>query len=270
MRGKLTVIGLLLGFLALMGLSQLPVVPFTVPVASTGSQSPIPFFPNLAEYWEFTSTSLTTNAAVSNWIGAIQGIILTNGATTLRPTNSSSGVGFSGTKYLTNLPFAVGSNATITMFYQYTGNSLGTGPGTLWGSNNAANANAHAWLQTLESASANQTMNTYDDSLLITGPSTPIPNFFEDFVYSPSNNANSGGATFAWTNGVLLYNKPTHDIRFESLTFIGSCIHGPAGPGLFVGWIQALYIQTNFIANGVNASNVHYYRTNYLTPGASP
>ncbi len=268
---------ILLPIFLLVAVSVKAQLPILQPMLQTASvvAGPVPFMPNLAEYWEFTDTThiLTTNAAVTNWIGKLQGTILTNGATAKQPTNSASGVGFDGTRSLTNVPFLVNTNWTITIFYQFTGtfSDLQTAPASLYGSNTPA-GNLHGWC-VFGDQNGNPKQNlSYDtaNALLQSTSPFPIPSQIIDFSLCMSN-VNTAGRSFYWTNGIFIGSPSGFDTAPESLSFIGN---GPviadALTGAFKGYIQALYIQTNYAATTVNASNIHYYRTNIFTPGATP
>lgn len=230
--------------------------------------------PGLAEYWEFTDTThvLTTNAAVTNWIGKLQGTVLTNGSSTLRPTNSASGVGFTSAQILTNISFKIGTNYIVSMFYQYTANNLGGSAALLWGSNAPS---FHHYSVALTSGGANKyavTTSLNNGNVLNSSGNLNLPPSIQDIVYSASNSF-SGAAfsgTFVWTNGVSVFIDPHGETTDMQISMIGSGDCAANGPGVFTGYIQALYIQTNIVANAVNASNIHYYRTNIFTPGAAP
>lgn len=246
--------------------------------STSGSQSPVPFMPNLTEYWEFTSTSLTTNASVTNWIGALQSTVLTNGASALRPTNSASGVGFTGTQVLTNKNLFVGSNWTIAVFYQYTLNNLASAAGSLVGSNNM-NADFHNWtIDVTFGGSGKQNWNwssgpQANGTILGQANNVAIIGNVADLVLVNSNNANGGvGHSYFWTNGVplVMAQSSCEQGINEFLSFVGTMNAGGNGPGSFGGFIQGVYVQTNFAGDNINASNIHYYRTNFLTKGASP
>lgn len=247
---------------------------------ASAASGPTALMPNLAEYWEFTDTThvLTTNAAVTNWIGKLQGTVLTNGASSLRPTNSASGVGFSGTQVLTNLNFGIGSNWTVTVFVQYTLNNLGNFAGTLCGSNNINNDH-HNFSILWASGGANKYAASFtagpDQNGLVLGQSGNllIPSGIEDFTLSNSNNANGGsGRSYMWTNGVNLTLGSVSAMLGinQFISYVGTGDGGGWGPGQFGGYIQGIYIQTNFVPTSAQASNIHYYRTNIFTPGAAP
>lgn len=64
-------------------------------------------------YW-WVSSDLQTNVNVTNWVDRVSSNVKTNGADSLRPTNSATGIGFTGTTWLTNTtPFAVPSPGTF-------------------------------------------------------------------------------------------------------------------------------------------------------------
>lgn len=236
------------------------------------------FMPGLFEYWEFTSPSLTTNATVTNWIGAVQSTILTNGASTLRPTNSASGVGFGGTGFqiLTNLPLNIGSNFTIAVFFQYLGTdvNLQNNPMGLVGSNSVNNAN-FAFYNVSAGAGKYQTAyGRRNGTRLYSGPAVAeafVTNQVLDMILCLSNNPTGGQGIFTWTNGFFVGNSSTSstDPGDESVCAVGSLTGSADGACSFKGFIQGVYLMTN-TATTVTASNIHYYRTNFLTKGASP
>jgi hypothetical protein len=68
---------------------------------------------NIRYWWNFSDNP--TNVNVTNWVDRIQGLVLTNNADSKRPTNSTTGVGFNGSTYLTNIAnftILVGTGAT--------------------------------------------------------------------------------------------------------------------------------------------------------------
>lgn len=82
---------------------QLPVVPLPQSKPNTAIT---PATLGARYWWAFEDNP--TNVNVTNWLDRIAGFALTNGANSLRPTNSSTGVGFNGSTYLTNInPFII-------------------------------------------------------------------------------------------------------------------------------------------------------------------
>lgn len=88
--------------------AQLPVIPFRPVSSSVTPRS----FGGLVYWW--VSSDLQTNVNVTNWVDRVSSNVKTNGADSLRPTNSATGIGFTGTTFLTNtVPFAVPSPGTF-------------------------------------------------------------------------------------------------------------------------------------------------------------
>lgn len=71
--------------------------------------------PGLQNWW--VSSDLTNNLIVTNWVDRISGYTLTNGNTTagIRPTNSTYGVTFDGTSFLTNRMLTVSNKCAFAM-----------------------------------------------------------------------------------------------------------------------------------------------------------
>lgn len=253
--------------------AQLPIIPL-YQILSAGPITPASFMPGLAEYWEFTDpvNVLTTNAAITNWIGRLQGTILTNGAATLRPTNSASGTGWKGTPVLTNNPFVIGSNYTISIVFNYGGSFAGGLTPSLIGSNQPAGNNKNFYIGYIDAGGnkMNLTVANAAGTVITGGGTIPWATPMFDLMMTMSN-AGAASKVFCYTNGQqLTVNMTGSDTASEAISYVGSGDADGSGQGDFRGFIQAIYIQTNYVGTAANASNVHYYRTNYLTPGASP
>ncbi len=92
--------------------AQLPVIPLPL-LASGAAPPPIQFATNgLAYRW--VSSDLANNTAISgNWTDRVQGVSWLQGASSLQPTNSSTGVWTDSTHYLTNNGLTVSSNCSF-------------------------------------------------------------------------------------------------------------------------------------------------------------
>lgn len=246
-------------------------------LSASPSSGPQAFMPNLAEYWEYNDTNhvLTTNAAVTNWIGKLQGTALTNGATSLQPTNSSRGVGFNN-KWLTNYSgpvvgsvFPLGTNWTMTIVYS---NAIDPAniPGG-WGAlnlcYNGTNGSGNGFTVELQTGGANK--GTFYAATAVNGnfystttaDQTPQPPTQYWCVSLCSSNPPGGtGATLLFTNGFWDSHTTGLDQHNEAVGVWGKNIANP-NPDYFIGYIEAIYIQTNWI-DSIGASNIWYYYTN--------
>ena len=252
---------------------QLPVLPFAPMISA--STTPSSFMPSLAEAWEFTT--LATNAVALSWTGLIQKIVVTNGATATQPSNTTFGLGFFGKQVLTNFtPLPIGSNYTLSVFVRYVG--VGNGGlnvnDSLVGTN-TLNTGSSWYLNLIDANSSTLNFGVQKINNTTINFNNPVHVPMDrawDFVYSVSNNANGGnGTALLWTNGIFV-GSISSDSSSPQMSFIGA---GPAGLVNINGvgqsnYIQGFYIQTNFVGTTANASNVHYYRTNVFTPGATP
>lgn len=102
MRCLLSSILLLLSLTAF-GQAFTPRRPFIPQVAgASGPQSPTNFA-GLAYYWVASDTLIQgTNVTITNWVDRIQGLIWTNETAGSRPVNSTNGIYFDGSTWMTN------------------------------------------------------------------------------------------------------------------------------------------------------------------------
>lgn len=219
----------------------------------------------LYEYWEYPFAG-TTNVAVTNWVGKIQGIILTNGAAARQPTNSANGVGFGGGTFgLTNLPILLSTNWGMVFFAKCTDNgtviNAGGGIAGLFGTyGNGSLATKYEFFLGFGGASKAQYQG-YNNVNFYSSTVYPIPqSTFSDVILCNSNTA-AASAFYCWTNGVLL-SAGSGSLQNQTNNFIGYDGYGTAnGDAGYVGFIQGIYVITNAIT-GIMVSNIHYYRTN--------
>ena len=85
-----------------------------------------------------------------------------------------------------------------------------------------------------------------------------------DVCYYNSNSL-SPGSFFFETNGVMEQSTSTLSTGNEWMNEVG---YDTKGGYPYGGLIQGIYIMTNPTLSSANFSNIHYYRTNVLTPGA--
>lgn len=255
----------------------LPVISVTLQSAAVAG--PIPYMPSLAEYWEYdkggrngmNTVGGATNVAITNWFGQLQGSILTNGASALRPTNSATGVGWNAMS-LTNIPsvggvtsdgqFQLGSNFTVTIIYKNTQD-----PGSITGGGGTMNlfcngTNVSGYKLQLTGGGANKGIYTGTD--IAAGANDLIPQPATNFwmiSYCESNNiASGGGKLYIFTNGIwdsAYTGVPT------ATRNIGAWFNNfkDPNPDYLVGFVLGMYIQTNWI-DKTGASNNWYYYTN--------
>lgn len=82
----------------------------TIPFASPTS------IPGMAYYWDYSD--IAVGSTVPSWTDKIQGKVLSNSVAGSRPTNSSSGVYFNNTTFLTNLSvFSFGPKASVWIVF---------------------------------------------------------------------------------------------------------------------------------------------------------
>lgn len=266
-------------FLCWSASAQLPVIPYVVPLLSS-SLTVTNFAPYVAEAWEFTNNSVTTNASVTNWIGQIQHIPMTNGASTLRPTNSASGLGFGASEILTNIPINMGSNYVLSVVFQCQSDIKGAGNGgvPLAGSNIiSGGVQFVVGLNEVGSTVNFAPVWQANDGTLGSKIGLMVTNIIYDMEFMVSNGpaGPATGRNYIWTNGIFMgtaLGQGNQGFQNNSLSCIGNTIY-LNGQGLYRGFIQAVYVQTNgFLTfdGSQNASNIHYWCTNYLTHGRSP
>lgn len=250
-------------------LGQLPVIPFvTQPVSSS---VPIPnTIPGLALWW--VHTDLATNTALSGgWTDRIQGMVLSVGASGVRPTNSALGVGFGGTgsaTYITNAPqYRIGTNWTVIQFINTSkpDNASGVASGT-WGENGSNWMFGTQFQGTSKQSLAYRTHaggNVNYGGLLAPGASNEF-----DVTLIDSNSATSGGKFFTYTNAVL-YSTPTASDADTYFGEIGADLKPADALGAFyAGYVRETMVWTQAVLTPIQLSNIHYYRTN--TYGGSP
>jgi hypothetical protein len=186
--------------------AQLPVVPMISNLLSAGVVDPTTCN-CLAEWWQFDNAGngLTTNATITNWIGAYAGYILTNGTSGQRPTNSANGVGFSGANInLTNINYIIiGTNFAVMHVIKMAAHNTGSfGIAPVWGQNGTFFA--------VGSANAVNTVSyvvaRLDGTTVSIDKATGWGDFthYYDQITVRSNNSNGGpGNYFGSTNGVF-------------------------------------------------------------------
>lgn len=247
-------------------------IDWTKPPASA-SVGPATFMQGLMEAWEWTNY-LATNQVMTNWVG-LNGTILTNGDTTLRPTNTALGVGFPMSQAtskvgFTNVPFVIGSNYIISCFFSNV--DIGdqqVGGEYLFGGTNVNNRN----LIGLASASGQTVIPYYRTVAGVNQtPGAAIPQSkYLDISFYHSNNANGGsGAMYIYTNGNFSAGVIDSDQVSVGLNFLGFGANNGAASIGFQGFIQGYYVITNASPSAAYFSNIHYYHTNYLMHGLSP
>lgn len=106
---------ILLLFSCLPCLAQFPYSGTTWCLLSSGVPSPLSI-PGLAQWYVYSDQP--TNITMSNWVDRIQGLYMTNGDASTRPTNSSLGVGFNGSTFLTNRVLCVSNDNTFVLIVQ--------------------------------------------------------------------------------------------------------------------------------------------------------
>lgn len=240
---------LLLSLCAWSCLGQLPVVPLqTTP--STGIPGPTSI-PGLRYWW--VASDLPLNVKVTNWFDRIQGFVLTNTTDSLRPTNSSAGVGFNSSTWLqfsnsfietinsTGSWFVVAAPTTSSGgFASIIGGADGAGYGLYSGSGGTLRYFGAGGNGTI---SAFVSGTTYDIGITIT---------------------NNTGQNSFYTNGVLR-------TTFTSGAFggVGGTLYmGRDGPGdAYNGKIKELLYYSNKVSQA-SITTLHTYFTN--TYGFSP
>lgn len=229
---------------------QLPVIPFVVP------SSAFPAWPNdptnisgLTARWIFVDLA-ATNIVITNWVDEIQGIISTNGNSAARPTNSSLGVGFNGTTFLTN------NNKIDQTVSPYSGKPI-------------------SWFVVLERTVSTGLLGTFDLYSFDGSHSVGNTDFIRrqpsawNFTGGSGNHVATGSfltiemsddpiTVHGYTNGVV-----ATGLAFGSLTplFKMTGIADTFGSQGMIGYIKEICIWTN-VLSGTDALHVHQYATN--------
>lgn len=224
------------------------------------ASSPVGVFPS-GMYLRWVATDVPNNNVVSNqWADRIQGVLLQQGDPTKQPTNSTSGVYFNGTWYLTNVPQAFvaggGGFAVLVVIDQdvttgtqmlitdstHTGDGIpqfNTGGGSTFWVRGAAGSDFQ--------------------NLKFVNPG----NVLHDIMFTPTNGA--AHAT-CFTNGVATPCDIAANTGQPNMVGFG---RESGGTQLYHGWLRELIVWTNQTSfSSLNVSNIHYYCTN--TYGFTP
>jgi len=183
---------------------------------------------NLAQVaYRWVATDLATNTAVVSWTDQVQSVVYTNGATANRPTNSSDGVWFDSSHWLSNASFPLTSNCSFGFIIDVVGFS-GTHPQLLSSRNESVCLNnpelgwrdggTLTWPFAISGGCTAQN--------LITNKMDGLTNFFIDLIVSQSV-TNSGGtpnqSLECWTNSIV-------SSGYQGAVANGLYFGNPAGP----------------------------------------
>lgn len=232
----------LLLLISLSASAQLPVVPFTVPVAS-GVPGP-DTVSGLQFRW--VASDLTVGAKVTNWVDRVQSAVWTNGASSLQPTNSASGVCFDGSTVLTNavITFTTAAKPVIWIvaknmrnnnnFDSFLTSPSGLSPGIEFSATFVADPNS------------------------LTHWFAAITNVYQDW-YVPGNGSAFSGVPLWYTNNV----STTHNSGLIAsgtaniFNFAGQQAGGTKG----YFYVQEIAVYTNDLSSA-NRTTLHTYATN--------
>lgn len=213
-------------------------------------------------YW-WNSLDLTNNVTVTNWFDRIQGVVLTNGNLSARPTNSAYGVGFGGSTFLTNSVLGGGPiSAPVSYFIvlKWTDPNNTLSPITGYGTGGSA----------LRTVLGSQTWaNTFALGcrwVEVRGSTTKITCLGGGTASVPTNSIITLAGCFNgiatgnyYTNGVQSYSAGSQTYTFDK---VGSDDDG----NIFKGYISQVLVFTNFLSAD-NVSNLNYYAQSIVSGG---
>lgn len=180
---------------------------------------------NLTELWQYTDL-VTNNMPITNWIGKIASTVLTNGASTLQPTNSANGVMFgqnNALQYLTNIAINMGSNFTVVVRAKMT--SEGFSPSSIYPMWTEFNNKWSVGWTDGTSPKAPYAWYNHSVAQQATAQLSGIVNTYIDHMMVCSNNANGAGKIYAYTNAVLLtgnFAAEPNTTKFSGVAWGGS------------------------------------------------
>jgi hypothetical protein len=243
--------------------AQLPVIPYSVPLLSSGDLITQPGAMNIAYYWNYKD--IATNQSTITWTDRIQGIVISQATSANRATNSSIGQRFnlgstSGTFYhLTNI-LNIATNSTLTnvacfIAFKWDDN-VQNSYSLLSDTNMETVGTAEGAVYVRRAAtSAFRTVTRLGAVSAITQPPGIALNIYYDAEFGGSDPINKP----AYTNAVL---TGVSTSCFTNITDFGGT-NKNAGQAIgFSGWIAAVAIYTNSVWTATSSSNVHYFRTN--------
>lgn len=214
-------------------------------------------------YW-WNSVDLTNNVTATNWIDRIQGVVLTNGNLSARPTNSVYGVGFGGSTFLTNSVLGGGPIAAPLSYFMIVkwtdpNNTLspitgyGTGASTL-----RVYLASKTWADTF--ASGCRWVEARGASTKITCLGAGTASVPTNSVITLSGCFDGGATGNYYTNGVLSFSAGSQTFTFDQVG------HESDG-NFFKGYINQILVYTNFLS-ATSVSNLNYYATSIaIDPG---
>lgn len=226
------------------------------------ASGPPNFFPS-GMYLRWVASDVPLNNVVSNqWADRIQGVLLQQGDGTKQPTNSSLGVYFNGTWFLTNVAktFNAGGGgfAVLAILNQdvTTGTQMGITDDTHTGDGIPQFNTGGGSTFWVRGASGSD----FQDMKFVNPGNT-----LHDILFCPTNGAAN---STCFTNGVATPCTIAANSQQPNMVGFG---RESGGTQLFHGYLRELIVWTNqasFTFSSVNVSNVHYYATN--TYGFTP